>query len=820
MVSEWLADDAHKEFRAKKADLAAKSDANEASIRLHIIDTLLFEILRWDKNVVDPERWVRAVGYSDYVFTPHSVPSLVLEAKREGIEFILPARTYPDEPVPFSLLASECRPAADALIQAQGYANQLGARYSAISNGSQWIFGLTFVPNEGVEERAVYVFESIDAIDQKFRAFYECFSPKAITTNMPTPKLLDRRQAPAPAKLSTKIPNYPVPADRNRLINILRKVLTLVWDEAMFDQDSKVFLEHCYITPESGGDMLHVAKELLEQRRSTDERYVPVASADPATLLKENRKLLKGIEAAEKERPVVLLGRIGTGKSTFLKYLRYVEAKDLLGSQYIQIDIDFLDQPPTAADVPSFVLGQIERQLKKAYMIDIDADSFVRHALRVELRDFQETPRAKHFMDSGRLDDFKDAEIDFIETFTKDRFKYLGYAMRHLKGSQNKSVAIFFDNLDRRPDPIQEYTFLQASAIAAQWSALVFVCLRPSTLQRSQSRGVLDTIAARMLVISPPRTAPMLRKRFQYASKFAQKALPAEVYVRAAFTPETEASLPQASKLFEAWDQSILKKPHLAKQYEAVANGNVRLIVKYVRDTLTSNHLDTERITEKFYSAGEYELSEQETLRALIYGPFIHFDPNTSVFINLFDISYVDPAEHFSRLLLLEYCHRHANSVDRYGFIPLTAIHTYMSDIGFSGTHIDEVVKALFSKKCIESRDFDEDAPVLGDEIRITSLGSYHVSFLVRRFIYHDAVVVDTPILNDTIRSKMRDVRLPLERVERVRAFVRYLDDAAESLSHSDARRLWSDISKALVNNVTDVEYEARDEAARAKEKK
>ena len=109
------------------------------------------------------------------------------------------------------------------------------------------MLALTFVPNQPIEDRMVFVFESVDAIERKFRMFFECFSSKAVRTNLPSSRLLDARRAPAPPKLSSRIPSYPIHAERNKLINTLRRVLQLVWDEANFDPDNEVFLQHCYI---------------------------------------------------------------------------------------------------------------------------------------------------------------------------------------------------------------------------------------------------------------------------------------------------------------------------------------------------------------------------------------------------------------------------------------------------------------------------------------------------------------------------------------------------------------------------------------------
>ncbi len=802
MTTEWLAEHAHQAFREFRQTLKPTEDINEATTRMRFIDQILFKVLRWDESDVQPEKHVKNVGYLDYEFGPGPHRSLVLEAKREEATFILPGRSYPNEPVPFGLIAKECKDASAALTQAQTYANQRGARYSAISNGHQWLLSMTFVPNQPAEDRLVYVFESLEAIDTRFRQFFECFSPMAIRSNLPSQALLDSRRAPAPAKLSTQITGYPVPADRNMLSQAVGGVLQLVWEEIDGDQDNELFLRHCYISSTPSEDMLRTAHRMLSLRASTDEQLA-ATSVVPAT----RKSVLEHQERSDREQPVVILGRIGHGKSTFLKYLRHVEAKDILTSKYIQIDLDFLRAPATAAEVPGFVMNQVQDQLK-TYDIAFTDDPFVRRVLKDDLDAFRKTPRGVLLKD--RADELRQAEVTFMETITNNHARYMAMVMKHIRRSHHKSVAVFFDNLDRRGDDIQEQAFLRAAAMANDWGVLVFVCLRPGSVQRSSASGVLDTMSPRTLVIPQPDIGIVLRKRLQYAGRYAARGLPAEAYPHTRFHSETEKRLPEASRFFFMCDRSVHRNPDLAEQYAAVSNGNIRKVMEYVRKVITSQHLNTHKIITLLNSEGEYTLAAHETLRALIYGPYRHFEPNTSLFTNLFDLWRADPTEHFSRVLILEYCQRHKNSVDSYGFIPISSILDSMSSIGYSADHVRESLSLLVKRDCLEGqdeyRDREKENPVLGIEIRITSLGSFHITTLVRQFQYIDAVTVDTPILDPRVREVVSDVQDIRGRLKRARDFARYLVKQSEYLTDADARRVLSDILSAVANDISDIE--------------
>src|SRR5262245_8167700 len=196
----WDVNYAFEQFSAHRAVIEAAKDTNEATTRLRAIDTMLFQVLGWDRTDVDSEQYVRAEGYADYVLRHGEVSAGVVEAKRDGEAFTLAGTEYSADPIGFQLLSSEAAAARAAVLQAAGYAASLGAKYIAATNGHQYIITLAFIPGVPVEHRSVLVFESLDAISSRFRAFYEALSPASVRGNMLASKLMESRRAPAPTK--------------------------------------------------------------------------------------------------------------------------------------------------------------------------------------------------------------------------------------------------------------------------------------------------------------------------------------------------------------------------------------------------------------------------------------------------------------------------------------------------------------------------------------------------------------------------------------------------------------------------------------------
>ncbi|MCC6908089.1 MAG: hypothetical protein IT430_09130 [Phycisphaerales bacterium] len=791
----WVADDAFHKFRTIRPSFSSGQDANEATTRMRVIDQILFEVLGWDRARVDTETFARDVGFADYVFDHRASRALVLEAKREGTTFLVSGDQYPDRPVSFSLLASESKTAAAALRQAANYANSYGSRYVAITNGHQWVFGLTYVPGESIEDRRVFVFESLDAIERKFRVFFKCLSPIGLLYNAVIGQLFRSRTDPAPSKLSASIAGYPVVRTEAAIRNHLRVPLQLIWEEVNQNDSDQSFLQECYITPGKADGTLQLAQELIDQRKRTD-----AIVAEKAARASDVGDLLSAAKSPEK--PIVVLGRIGHGKSIYLQYLRQVRAKESL-EKYIQIDVDFLDRPETPEAVADYLYGEIERQLLENYGIDIYDDATVRGVLRLPTLRFRKSVEGTLAARQGQAQ-LEEAEAQFLANFVRDRQIYLKHVFHHLRSGQGHSVSVFFDNIDRRIDAIQEEAALRASAAARDWSALVFICLRPGTLQRSNLDGALDSIAPKIISIAPPKAAVMLRKRFDYAASLARGENQRIEVVRAALGKEVAWDLGSAAEVLECCADSVRRRAELGSMFTGIANGNNRVLIQYVRQMLISGNLNTQKILELWRSGG-YTLREHEVARAIIFGDAIHYDPNDCKFLNLFDIETSDPREHFLLLVILEFMNRHYEGTQRHGYCTIEEIVGHACGSGYSAESVFAGLRQLFEREYCEGVRFESNWEAVGDRLRLRDRGRYHITSLVKSFVYLDAVVVDTPILDMDVRRRIRDVDTISERLERAAVFLRYLDESAKAVGTSDFMRVWPEIHSAIANDIEDI---------------
>jgi hypothetical protein len=218
---------------------------NEATTRLHLVDSLLYGVLAWPKGFVVAEE--RHGGkYADYA-VGRPATRLIVEAKREGIYFELPAGVGPGVINLSTLFASSAEFEA-AVRQVLGYCQERGVPVAAVTNGHQ-IAAFLASRQDAVpplEGRAV-VFDSFASMKEDFRLLWNSLSRHGVEARILHATLGDAAVSTPPAKLSARVPDYPGYWTRNRIQNELKILADLVLEDIPRAPELELeFLKQCY----------------------------------------------------------------------------------------------------------------------------------------------------------------------------------------------------------------------------------------------------------------------------------------------------------------------------------------------------------------------------------------------------------------------------------------------------------------------------------------------------------------------------------------------------------------------------------------------
>jgi hypothetical protein len=185
-------------------------------------------------------------------------------------------------------------------------------------------------------------------------------------------------------------------------------------------------------------------------------------------------------------------------------------------------------------------------------------------------------------------------------------------------------------------------------------------------------------------------------------------------------------------------------------------------------------------------------------------GTNVQYDPTRSPIANIFDISTLDPREHFLQPIILAHLRAPGVESSRDGFIAVGDLYDRVQPAGFTPEQIDIAIVRTFNKRLVETAARRIPEPGKNDScaLRLTSVGLYHLRELIETFTYLDAVVVDTPILEKETRGRIKDVHTLEDRLERCMEFLSYLDQCWGALAATNPPFDWPEHSKRVVDLV------------------
>jgi len=291
-------------------------------------------------------------------------------------------------------------------------------------------------------------------------------------------------------------------------------------------------------------------------------------------------------------RPILLIGDVGVGKTTFIRNLLYTESESL-NKTAVAIYLDLGRRGALALDLKKLILDDIERQLLDKYQIDIGSDQFVRSAYGAELGRFQHSPAARLKRTKPKV--YLEKEVEFMQHFLSNREEHLRASLDFISRSTRRQIVIFLDNTDQRNERDQEDAFLIGQEMSEQWHAVVFLPLRPETFHASRQRGALTGYHTRAFTVSPPRIDHILQKRLSFGlritrGEYAISGLPVGVTVK----------LEALQTLIECFLHSLDRSQELIACIDNIASGNVRTALDLVRNFIGSGHVDTQKIIDKY----------------------------------------------------------------------------------------------------------------------------------------------------------------------------------------------------------------------------
>ena len=754
--------------------------ANEAQTRFSFIDRMLEECLDWPKSETEVEVF-ESEGRTDYELGRPRIFIVEAKASRDGFK-IPPKRARTRMPLQSLMRFDEA--VHDAVTQAQAYGAKRGVRPVAVSNGSQLIAFLA-TRDDGIAplEGDAVVLDGFEELLKHFNIIYEMLSRPGIKERRLSTYLTSSGSASLPGKLSSSCLNYFEFKYSSNFQENLRNAASLVIEDlGRTSALEREFLVQCYCESGPLSQYALVGKNLLAARYAA---LFP--SSEPGSRIAEVNPKHRGngkfseqvLQEALARRPIILVGDVGVGKTSFLKHLIQVSG-DSTFSKTISINFDLGNKAALSRTPRDAFLNQVEATLRENFEVNISGIELIESLYARELRDFDGGV-------NGLLKDvnpaaFLEERLRYIRELMGRRENHLRLCLKHVATSKRHQAVIIIDNADQRSLEVQQEAFLMAQELATSWSALVFLALRPQTFHASKRSGTISAYPTKIFVIPPPKLEDAIQKRLEFALKMAQGRLPVQAM------EGVTLHIDSLAKLIKALLDSLARNRDLYEFIVNVSGGNVRVAVELVSRYLGSPNVESERIVQTITETGSYVVPLHEFAKAALLGDYSHFQEESSAATNVFSVVYRDRREHFLSLLILGFLSwEGATRAQADGFISLHSTISEMQSGGFSPEQISAHIQKLTRRKLIESSErrlLETGQEILEsglpDSFRITTLGAYHLKRWVSEFSYLESMSFDTPIFDDRLREELvpniNDDRL-LARYRRAIGFRDYLDE-------------------------------------------
>ena len=639
-------------------------------------------------------------------------------------------------------------------------------------------------------------------LQDEFPLFWQCLSPDGLFERRLASLLGNRQASNIPSKLSTRLLRFPAFRYKNNLQANLRAISELLLEDVVRTEPMKErFYSECYC--ETGA----LSRDALVSQRTLSARYnalfPPNESAprlEPARSKDQTHPTLTNqiLTEALSKRPIVILGDVGVGKTSFLEDLIFIRAAKEF-RQSITIYIDLGAQAALSTDLREFVIAEIERQLYAKHNVDVYEDSFVRGVYDLDIKRFQKSYKVARV--KGDKFQLNQATTDRVTELVADKAEHLRRSIQHVALGRKQQIIFILDNADQRVQDVQQTAFIIAQEFAQNWNSVVFIAARPQTFFQSKRSGALSAYPHKVLTILPPRPELVIEKRLLFALKVAEGKIPAETL------QGVRLSIDSMAQFLRALIYSIEHNRDLKEILANITGGNIRAVVEFVTEFIGSPNVEAEKIVRIQSETGRYSVPLHEFSKAAILGDYSHFNPSSSLAMNLFDVQSPDPREHFLCPIILSFILSSFANKDRDEFISTQDLIKEMQEHGFLPAQIDTALRRLTNKRLIETTEritFEEDVTGLIGELprgfRATSIGAYHLRRWLGVFQYLDAVLFDTPIFDEAVRQTMLEHLESFDiqhRLDRTTTFRNYLSSTWDGTKLHPQFFDWHEIVRA-----------------------
>jgi hypothetical protein len=740
---------------------------NEAATRLLVINEILANVLGWPVEDFNPEEFVAAWSPSDgkkrewldYHLRCGDALRLVVEAKRAGMTFALPS-TRKVRKLPLKQLNENTgTPLGAAIAQAKGYSLSVGTHSFVVTNGLQWIASLSFAQNVRAEDLQAVVFYDLEDISKNLQEFIDLLSPDGIAGQVLMALAVSGGSlVPGFARRLNDVLRPGVPTEeRNYLIAPMTVLMGTCFGD-LTSADHTEMLEDCYVTSEATDEHLRRLESFVGYTFPHD-----LESAKKLNRTGDSTKPFGDVEHGLGSS-LLVIGRAGSGKSTFLAITRKRLAAKIQPGARVLLHIDL--EPRTQTHAEKFdhdrlvdeVCTDILVQAEERYS---DANPFENGLLREIFA--REIRRLRSSLSPAlRGTPEEEARIDaLIQEHLKkpaNHLKaYLGYLDR-----RDLTATVLLDNVDRGTPEFEKIVFQLAQTLARNTNATVVTSLREATYQSGKTLGFLDVGRHTVLAISPPPFVEVAKRRFDYArNRLRNDPRLSKRFGRALGGVPPD----RAFDFADIMSEMVLGEGRgIQTCIQALAGTNIRVALGLLEDFATSPNTNLDKLFREYRHGEDRQRNDVGTsldsfLRSVMRMGTLRYSESGSRIINLFQASANLLVSHFTATRILQLLAWKSRQPREAADVRVQDLTARLGALGHTSGSVLNVLCHLGTRGLVNSLSKPEPPWSSADVVRLGAAGRYYLEELMFDREYIEGLTDDLIFYDESVFAALEHLQ-------------------------------------------------------------
>lgn len=434
---------------------------------------------------------------------------------------------------------------------------------------------------------------------------------------------------------------------------------------------------------------------------------------------------------------LLLIGSVGSGKSTFVDYVSLVALPNELREKTIWARVNLNDAPLSTDIAYQWLTDAIFTELLD-YLpkgLDIADLSVLQKVFWVELNAFRRG--ALSLLDS-KSEEYRVRLADEIIRLQRDKLQFAKCLARHLCAGPGKLLVVVLDNCDKRTRDEQLTMFQVAQWVRMEFRSLVILPIRDVTYERYRQEPPLDTALKGLVFrIEPPPFSEVLQARVRlvldemrthsYNARTLSYLLPNGMRVS---YPASDQANYLASILRSLYEHDRFVR----KVMTGLAGRDVRRALEIFLDFCTSGHIGEDEIYKIRFFEGKYVLPLSVVARVLLRMQRRFYDGTKAYIKNLVQCDPSDPLpDHFVRLSILHWLNNRRGNIGPAGVIGFHAVGNIIHDLvhlGHDANRVHEEILFLAKEGCIVPEHLRFDAIGESDLVKVTASGLVHLQLM------------------------------------------------------------------------------------------